>query len=328
LEIPQGEGVFSPAHPVPASGGTAQIVYEMLINGGAGGDYSVGQSAWAGWLATDPVGTAVFGYPEITDAVTADFDGSPTSGPAPLTMDFTNLSTGDFGTCAWDFGDDGTSNDCSDPSHEYTSHGVYTVTLTVSGSGGGDMETKVGYITVYEPVAADFSGDPTSGPEPLTVDFTNLSSGDYYTCSWTFGDGDSSNNCNNPSRVYSDAGVYDVTLTVSGPGGNDTETKTEYITVYESVVADFLGDPTSGPEPLMVYFTNLSTGDYVSCSWTFGDGDSNNNCNNPSHEYSDAGVYDVTLTVSGPGGSDAETRQRYIMVWQSTVHLPLVIRHD
>lgn len=41
-----------------------------------------------------------------------------------------------------------TSNDCSGPSQAYTSTGVYTVTLTVSGSGGSDTETKPECINV------------------------------------------------------------------------------------------------------------------------------------------------------------------------------------
>jgi PKD repeat protein len=64
-------------------------------------------------------------------------------------VDFTNLSTGDFDSCDWDFGDGGSSTDCNDPSHTYAV-GTYTVTLTVMGNGGVDTETKVSYITVNE----------------------------------------------------------------------------------------------------------------------------------------------------------------------------------
>jgi PKD repeat protein len=82
--------------------------------------------------------------------VTADFSAAPTDGIGPLAVDFTNLSTGDFDSCDWEFGDGGTSNDCNDPSHVYTLSGVYTVTLTVSGDGGTDSETKMSYITVVD----------------------------------------------------------------------------------------------------------------------------------------------------------------------------------
>jgi PKD repeat protein len=84
------------------------------------------------------------------EAVTAGFSGTPTSGSAPLLVSFTNQSTGDYDTCAWDFGDGGTSDSCTNPVHTYTAVGVYTVTLTLSGSGGTDTETKTGYIEVWE----------------------------------------------------------------------------------------------------------------------------------------------------------------------------------
>ncbi len=170
----------------------------------------------------------------IITPASADFSGSPTSGPFPLTVAFTNLSTGDFNTCLWNFGDGQTSNQCNSVNHVYQSKGVYTVSLTVNGAGGSDIETKTGYITVYTPVAADFSANPTSGPLPLTVAFTNLSTGDFDTCSWNFGDNQTSNLCSPPNHVYQSMGVYNVTLTINGGGGSDTETKTGYITVEKT----------------------------------------------------------------------------------------------
>ena len=110
-------------------------------------------------------------------APTAEFSGTPTSGTAPLTVSFSDASTGTVDTWSWDFGDSSTSS-AQDPSHTYTSVGTYTVSLTVSGPGGSDAETKVGYITVAEPPpVADFSGTPTSGNAPLTVSFSDASAG-------------------------------------------------------------------------------------------------------------------------------------------------------
>lgn len=84
----------------------------------------------------------------VYSPVSVDFSASPTAGLLPLTVAFTNLSTGDFDTCQWDFGDSYTSSLCSPPDHVYLSPSVYTVTLTASGLGGSDTETKIGYITV------------------------------------------------------------------------------------------------------------------------------------------------------------------------------------
>jgi PKD repeat protein len=148
-----------------------------------------------------------------------------------LTVTFTNLSSGDFDTCAWEYGDGDNSSDCDDHDHEYISPGVYSVTLAVSGLGGIDALTRTNYITVYQHVVADFSADPISGRDPLTVTFSNLSTGDYDTCAWDFGDGGNSSECNDPTYTYAATGVYTVTLTVTGLGGSETETKVGYITV-------------------------------------------------------------------------------------------------
>jgi PKD repeat protein len=153
----------------------------------------------------------------------------PLTGIGSLNTTFTDLSAGEYDTSAWDFGDGGTSALCNPP-HAYTAPGVYTVTLTVSGLGGTDAETKASYIIVYTPAHADFSSSPTSGLPPLDATFTNLSDGDFTTCAWDFGDGGTSSLCS-PTYSYTTPGVYTVTLTASGLGGTDTETKAGYITV-------------------------------------------------------------------------------------------------
>jgi len=88
-------------------------------------------------------------------------------------------------------------------------------------------------MTVVEPVVADFAGDPTTGVAPLEVTFTNQSTGDYVTCDWDFGDDGTSNVCVNPIHTYTVSGVYTVALTVSSPGGTDTLTRPNYVSVYE-----------------------------------------------------------------------------------------------
>ncbi|HDL19865.1 MAG TPA: PKD domain-containing protein [Nitrospirae bacterium] len=93
--------------------------------------------------------------------LTADFSGDPTSGPNPLTVQFTDLSTSGEGIVSrdWDFGDGGTSTE-QNPTHQYTLYGVYTVCLTVAEADGDtDKECKVDYITVEAP---DISAAPPS----------------------------------------------------------------------------------------------------------------------------------------------------------------------
>jgi len=246
-------------------------------------------------------------------APVAEFSGAPTSGAAPLTVTFSDASTGAVSSYQWDFGDNTTST-AQNPIKIYAAAGSYTVSLTAVGSGGISTETKTDYVIVGVPApTADFVGAPTTGVVPLTVLFTDQSSGVSTSWSWTFGDGGISST-QNPTKVYSIAGTYTVALTATGPGGASTETKTDYIVAAEPApVASFTGSPTSGQVPLTVNFTDTSTGVSSGWAWTFGDGGSST-VQNPSYTYNGAGNYTVSLTVTGPGGSDIEVLTDYIAV--------------
>jgi PKD repeat protein len=110
---------------------------------------------------------------------------------------------------------------------------TYYMAVTASDTSGNDStfsnEVSVTPVTVTAPVAA-FSATPTTGKNPLSVSFANGSSGAISTWAWTFGDGGTST-AQNPSHTYTQAGTYTVSLTVTGPGGADTEVKPNSITV-------------------------------------------------------------------------------------------------
>ena len=116
--------------------GSTQLQFENVILADANG--------------SEIPGTAVDLNLEIVAGINAAFSGTPTSGTAPLTVNFSNLSSGAYDTCAWTFGDSGTSSTCASQSHVYNNPGVYTVELTVSGLSGSDSETKTDYIVVSE----------------------------------------------------------------------------------------------------------------------------------------------------------------------------------
>ena len=97
---------------------------------------------------------------------------------------------------------------------------------------GGQTAGPVWQITTAQRPVTDFSAEPTTGRAPLIVDFFDESEGPASSWQWNCGDGTSSNE-QDPTHTYTDPGVYTVTLTVAGPGGSDTETKTDYIVVEE-----------------------------------------------------------------------------------------------
>jgi len=249
----------------------------------------------------------------------AEFVANPRSGDFPLNVQFTNTSGGEITSYAWDIDGDGVTDSTNrDVNATYNTAGTYTVTLTVTGKGGTDIETKVDYITVTTPLppVADFSASPTSGDAFLAVSFTDLSQNTITSWSWSFGDGGTSTS-QNPQYTYMTPGTYSVSLTVTGPGGSDSITKNNYITVNvpPPPVAGFSANPTSGDAYLSVQFTDTSTGAITSWSWTFGDGGTSTS-EDPQHTYQVPGTYSVTLTVSGPGGSNAHTKTDYITVTQ------------
>jgi hypothetical protein len=85
--------------------------------------------------------------PTVPPIVSA-FSASPLSGVSPLSVQFTDATTGSPVIWAWNFGDGETSSEQS-PLHVYTNEGTYTVTLQAFNSiQGSDVETKTAYITV------------------------------------------------------------------------------------------------------------------------------------------------------------------------------------
>ncbi len=249
----------------------------------------------------------------------AAFSATPTTGAAPLTVQFTSQSSNDPTSWKWDLGD-GKIIRQENPSHVYSMPGVYTVSLYAKNQWGNDTETKVGYITVtgaVENLVCDFSGDPTTGTAPLTVHFTDLSDGSPTEWQWDFSDSPSAITQNAP-HTFEYPGTYSVTLTVSNGGDSDSKTRTGYITVTEAAtpvtpVSDFTAAPLNGSAPLSVTFTDASTGVPTGWVWNFGDG-SQSGSQNPTHKYTTPGTYTVGLEVTNSAGTDEKTRQNYITV--------------
>src|SRR5215470_13222523 len=75
----------------------------------------------------------------------AGFSATPTTGPTPLAVQFSDASTGSISTWTWDFGD-GATGSAQNPQHTYNTAGSYTVNLTVSGPGGSNSATKLNFV--------------------------------------------------------------------------------------------------------------------------------------------------------------------------------------
>ena len=284
-----------------ASGGNVNV---QLV------DYTDNQK----WLFTDLL------PPNQPPVAVADAD--VLTGDATLTVNFTGSnSTDDSGIVdySWDFGDGvGTSSD-ADPSYDFTTPGVYTVTLTVT-----DAETlsdsatlEITVLVPNEAPVALAEADVVEGEAPLTVTFTGENSTDdrntIVSYSWDFGDGVGTSNDTNPVYNFQTPGVYTVTLIVTDAEGL-TGQSTIDITVIapnEAPVAVAEADITSGDAPLTVTFTGENSTDdrntIVSYSWDFGDGLGTSSETNPVYEFQTPGVYTVTLIVTDAEGLTGQT---------------------
>ena len=255
---------------------------------------------------------------------TADFGADVTGGKVPLTVKFTDQSTGSPTSWSWSFGDGSTSSQ-QNPTHQYQTPGAYTVSLTASNSGGPNTKTRSAFITVTAAPVASFYGTPTSGDAPLTVGFVDQSNSSPTAWLWEFGDGGTSN-AQNPTHTYANPGAYSVSLTTTTGAGTASKTFTNYIQVTQpvpSVEADFSAAPTTGTAPLTVAFSDKTVGDPTSWTWNFGDGTTSAE-QYPSHVYTSPGSYSVALTVScSGGGTDSITRAKCVTVSEpSSVPVP------
>ena len=369
-------------------------------------------------------------------APVAGFTASTTSGIAPVALNFSNTSTGSISSYAWNFGD-GTTSTAQSPSHVYSAAGVYTVSLTVTGSGGSNTKTMPNYVTVTAtpsdtspPTAPSMLAATASGANSINLNwnastdnvgvvnyrlercqgigctsfaqiatatgttFSNagLASGTSYSYRVRAIDGAGNTGAYSNSATTTTAQAPDTspptaptglvgsasgngTISVSWQASSDNVGVTSYriercqgigcasfvqiattagttfsntglaagtsfsfrvrasdaagnVSAYSNLasattastaiapVAAFSGSPTSGAAPLTVNFSSSSTGTISTYAWNFGDG-TTSTAQNPSHVYTASGTYTVSLTVSGAAGSNTISAIRE----QSPVHL-------
>ena len=207
--------------------------------------------------------TIVQWYNEMTNpAPVAAFTATPVTGSAPLTVQFTDQSTGSSLSYLWDFNNDGTADSTQkNPAYTYNTEGTFTVKLTVTNSAGTNSLTKTNYITVNNgaPVA-NFTATPTSGSNPLNVQFTDQSTGTVTGWAWDFNnDGTVDSTSKNPTYSYSNPGTYTVKLTITNTMGTDDEIKTNYITVTNASLTNLLTTNQQGVETNLTGFDSYQS---------------------------------------------------------------------
>ena len=271
---------FSGGNPSSSTAQNPTVIYENA------GTYSVTLEA------TNVTGNSIVtqtDYIFVDDVPMASFSQNING----LNVDFTNTST-NGNSYSWDFGD-GNSSAGFSPSHTYGMDGTYDVILSVTNNCGTVISMAT--VTIVTSPTADFGANVTSGCADLTVQFSDQSSSNAMSWSWSFvGGNPSASTEQNPTVIYENAGTYSVTLTVTNAAGNSMMEQLNYIVVDDVPVAGFTADVNA----YNVDFTNTTT-NANSYSWDFGDGNTSTEIN-PSHTYINDGMYDVVLTATNNCG--------------------------
>ncbi len=256
------------------------------------------------------------GTAEVPCSLTCTASAIPTSGTAPLDVNFTAVATpsncsGQV-TYAWDFGDTNTSN-VQNPSHQYAAAGTYTWTMTATVDGVQCQQQ--GQVVVGEPctLTCTASANPASGTVPLDVTFTAAATpsncSGQVTYAWDFGDTNTSN-VQNPGHQYAAAGTYTWSMTATVDGIQCQQQGQVIVDEPCTLTCTASANPASGTAPLDVTFTAAATpsncSGQVTYAWDFGDTNTSN-VQNPTHQYAAAGTYTWSVTATVDGVSCTQT---------------------
>jgi gliding motility-associated-like protein len=244
------------------------------------------------------------GFIKVYDNPVPDFSSNVVTGCSPLNVSFSDISLQtDTNIVAWlwDFGTGNVSLN-QNPSFTYTAPGNYSVSLQITDANGcKGFKSVNNYISVVSKPVVAFSANPTVAcTPPLSVNFTNNSTGTGLTYFWSFGNGNTSSVAS-PSTTYTNYGVYNVSLVATNSSGcKDSVTQNNLIQVV-SVQAGFTMSKDTVCVSQSVQFTNTSLGgnSYI---WFFGDGGSSS-ATSPAYSYSSPGDYIIKLVALGPQGA-------------------------
>lgn len=224
----------------------------------------------------------------------------------------------------WDLGADGTYEETTTSptfSCTYTEDGTYKVRLRVTDDNGATaLSNPLTIVVLNRAPTCSFNWSPASPSDAEEAIFSAVVSdpdGEVVGWRWYFGDGETST-AESPTHRFPDDGVYTVTLIVRDDDGKESRASVREITVKNaSPIAKFSLSSTSPQIGDLVCFTDLSydpspTGEIAHVAWDFGDGTfcpgTPNGCGeggvrSPTHIYTVAGSYTVTLSVIDEEGA-------------------------
>jgi gliding motility-associated-like protein len=241
-------------------------------------------------------------------------------------------------TYKWDFGNGRTASSYSTLGI-YQNPGTYTVTLTITQTATGTVQTYTTIITAHAPPVVNITGDDLLGCFPHSVNFqdkTTPSAGTISSRTWYFGDGNTASNIANPQHIYKNySSAYPVTLRiVQSSCPTDTfENKLPLIVdVKEGVKPDFrIIPPAICKPPVNIQFKNNTpavSGQNITFNWTFeGATIGTSTDRDPIVSYPAAGKYKVTMIAKSDGGCQ-DSKVDYVDIPNVTVVSDFTVQSD
>jgi PKD repeat protein len=206
---------------------------------------------------------------------------------------FHSTSTGSLLTYNWNFGDSSTASNGANPTHIFTKPGKHVVMLTAI-SAGGCSSVQSDTVTIkISPVVSFKAADVCLGDTMRFNDSSFISDHSTLVFNWNFGDSFSTSG-KNPAHFFIRPGVYTVTETVTSPNGCSASLS-KTVAVNAPPTAGFTAKQGAA---LTVQFQPKDTIGGLGYVWNFGDSSATSIDINPTHVYSKAGKYIVTLKVT------------------------------
>ena len=214
----------------------------------------------------------------------------------------------DTHTISWDFGDSGSTSGTLTPTHVYQDDGLYVVTLTVADDDGGISMDDL-FMTIHNsPPVVDIGPDHTIDEgDSITFSAVITDPGsDTFTYEWDFNsDSVIDSTVENPTHIFSDNGVYIVTLTVTDDDGGKGN-RSSIVTVNNVAPTVDIGPDQTINEGESISFSAIITdpgSDTFTYAWDFNnDGMIDSTISNPTNTFLTPGTYLVTLNVSDDDG--------------------------
>ncbi len=261
----------------------------------------------------------------------ADFIMDRSGGCAPLTVFFTNTSSGTSPSAVyeWDFGNANGSS-LKNAGAVFLDQKDYTVTLTVRD--GNQTASKTQTVTVYQKPVVDFSVSSAKVCTPDPVTFTSKAKadkGNIVDYMWDFGDGFTGRSYGSEiTHTYLIKQKSSVTLSVTDNHGcSNSKTIDNIVEVIPGVSASFSADKTFicfAPDPVTMINSSTSGEGALSYTWDFGDGITSS-AKDPTHSFNKKGIYSVKLSIQSTTGCKSElTKTAYLNVgeFKSQMNVP------